>query len=98
MQPQPRRAVHGALSPRQRHVWAGPIDEIIAERPLFELYDLRADPFERVNLFDHPAAQVMRADLARRLRNWMTETRNPLLDGPIASPYYRDSLQRLFQL
>ncbi|MCB0045807.1 MAG: sulfatase [Caldilineaceae bacterium] len=74
------------------------IDEIIAERPPFELYDLRADPFERVNLFDRPEAQAVRADLIRRLRNWMTETRDPLLDGPIASPYYSDSRQRLFQL
>ncbi len=43
-----------------------------------ELYDLWADPYERVNVIDDAAYAPLGADLRRRLRDWMVETNDPL--------------------
>ena len=58
------------------------------ERPIpFEqLYDLALDPNEAANLIDDPAYAGVRQDLTERLDRWMHDTRDPLLDGPIAPP------------
>ena len=58
------------------------------ERPIpFEqLYDLALDPNEAANLIDDPAYAGVRQDLTARLDRWMHDTRDPLLDGPIAPP------------
>ncbi|KKL28721.1 hypothetical protein LCGC14_2372320, partial [marine sediment metagenome] len=42
-------------------------------RPYGELYDLAADPWERVNLWDDPSAAGARAELTRRLADRMIE-------------------------
>jgi arylsulfatase A-like enzyme len=64
-------------------------------RPPVELYDLQADPWEQRNLADVPEMRAIQADLRERLLVWMEETDDPLLRGPIASPYYADALGRL---
>ena len=56
------------------------------------LYDLAADPYERHNLATDPQHQDVRADLARRLHDELTRTGDPLLDGPVASPFYHASV------
>lgn len=63
------------------------IDEIVRERPPLELYDLAADPGERDNRIADPALAAVAADLKRALVEWMRATDDPLLHGPVASPY-----------
>lgn len=56
------------------------------ERPAEELYDLTADPYEMDNLAGSPELTGIRAELSRRLSEWMAETGDPLLHGPVAAP------------
>jgi N-sulfoglucosamine sulfohydrolase len=64
-------------------------------RPPLELYDLVDDPWEQRNLADDPALAAVQADLRRRLLGWMKETDDPVLHGPVASPYYAAALASL---
>ncbi|NLX69302.1 MAG: sulfatase [Clostridiales bacterium] len=53
-----------------------------------ELYDLWEDPHETKNLADDPAYEHIRLQLKSKLARWMKETEDPLLNGPIPSPYH----------
>ena len=46
----------------------------------FELYDMKADPRERVNLYGQPAAEPMRAELARKLDAFFARYADPQYD------------------
>ncbi len=54
-----------------------------------ELYDLQEDPVEARNLSLDPGFQDLRVEMKRKLAAWMAATDDPLLDGPIPSPYHR---------
>jgi hypothetical protein len=71
------------------------IDRLTVERPPLELYDLQADPLEMHNLIDAPEVAPVVNDLRPRLLAWMQATGDPLLDGPVASPYNRRALETL---
>ncbi len=67
------------------------------ERPVLELYDLSADPHELNDLGKNSRYDDVRRDLDARLLRWLQEVDDPILRGPIVSPYYRmasEDLQR----
>ena len=53
-----------------------------------ELYDLEKDPVESRNVINEPEYQELRGRLKKHLADWMAATDDPILDGPIASPYH----------
>ena len=71
------------------------IDDYMQPRPRYELYDLKDDPWEQNNLAEDAGMQPVRDELHGRLADWMKETEDPLLDGPVASIYSREILGQL---
>lgn len=69
--------------------------EIVQERPPLELYDLALDPGEHHNLSGQPQLASVEAELRAALVSWMRETDDPLLTGPIGSPYREAALREL---
>ena len=53
--------------------------------PAEELYDLNSDPDELNNLADDPKFSELRDELRNRLQDFLEETRDPILDGPVAN-------------
>lgn len=54
-----------------------------------ELYDLEEDPLERDNLASTGHCAQRLDQMSAQLRRWMSDTKDPLLTGPIPSPRYR---------
>lgn len=48
-----------------------------------EFYDLKKDPMEQHNVIDDPAYQTIINQFRLKVANWMSETGDPLLTGPI---------------
>lgn len=71
------------------------IDQLVAERDYLELYDLEKDPNEKVNLAGRAETAEIERDLRKRLYAWMEQTHDPLLRGPISSPFYASALTLL---
>lgn len=64
-------------------VQAGWGDQIVPEE---QLYDLLLDPQEGRNVAEEPGHAGVLAELRERLEEWMRETDDPLLEGPVAPP------------
>ena len=62
---------------------------VMHERPFVELYDLIADPHEMTNLGQCPEHHSIRRELDMMLMNWCREVDDPILKGPIVSPYFQ---------
>lgn len=77
-----------------REVW----DRYLGGHPAEELYDLEADPGETVNLAGRPDCEELRQSLAAELARWMTDTNDPLLRGPVHSPYHQRQVDELLRL
>ncbi|MDZ7802266.1 MAG: sulfatase [Trueperaceae bacterium] len=71
------------------------VDEIAVERPPLELFDLQDDPLERRNVVDDPRYASVRAELTEALVGWMRRTGDPLLQGPVASPFHHAARRAL---
>ena len=54
--------------------------------PAEMLFDLYFDPHERNNLVDQNDYAEIKTELAAKLHNWMVETDDPLLSGPVPLP------------
>jgi N-sulfoglucosamine sulfohydrolase len=54
--------------------------------PEEQLYDLLLDPQEGRNVAQEPARAGVVAELRERLEDWMRDTEDPLLDGPVEPP------------
>jgi N-sulfoglucosamine sulfohydrolase len=80
---------------RESPIYPRMLPQLNGVRPPVELYDLLDDPWEQRNLAGHPEVASVQADLRRRLLRWMKETDDPLLHGPVASPYYSAALASL---
>lgn len=80
---------------RQSPIYPLLIPEFSGNRAEIELYDLQNDPFEQNNLAGQPAVAEIERDLGQRLYQWMQVTNDPILKGPVPSPYYYDVLDWL---
>ncbi len=61
-------------------------DEHLQPRPPVELYDLQADPHEQTNLAGAPEFEAVEKELAARLHQFMADTNDPRLRGPVPRP------------
>lgn len=84
----PADVMHSPIYPQM-------IDILTVERPPFELYDLADNPGETINRADEAAYATILDDLRQQLLAWMQETDDPLLRGPISSPYYDRAMHQL---
>ena len=82
------------FTPRRRHEL--PIDVAnVVQRircPTVELFDLMRDPYEFADVSADPAYAAVRADLSARLWSWLEEVDDPILRGPVPTPYYREAI------
>ncbi len=63
------------------------------KRPVAQLFDLQQDPHERNNLAQNAKYAEIAKDLSNRLWKWMEEVDDPVLKGPIVTPYYLEAMQ-----
>ncbi|MFO8006802.1 MAG: sulfatase [Candidatus Brocadiia bacterium] len=62
------------------------------KRAHVELYDLENDPLETQNVADSPDYADLRQELDGLLWNWLERVDDPILRGPVATPYYRAAI------
>jgi arylsulfatase A-like enzyme len=88
---------------RKSPEWSAQFDKFYGRRPMFELYDLKADPHEMNNVAESPAYATVRKEMTDRLFTILRETGDPrmLEDGkyfetpPLAGPLPKQEQKRL---
>ena len=55
-------------------------DQLVSEE---RLYDLVFDPNETNNLTENAASQATLTDMRNRLNQWLEQTEDPILNGPM---------------
>lgn len=68
-------------------------EKTIGTRPFFELYNIENDPSELENLGDKKENTDIVMNLSKELMKWMESVDDPLLKGPISTPYYQKSME-----
>jgi len=63
------------------------------QRPVVQLFDLKDDPHERKDLAALPEHADLVEDLSNRLWHWMEQVGDPILKGPLVTPYYRQAIR-----
>lgn len=63
------------------------------QRPVVQLFDLKNDPYERKDLAALPEYADLVEDLSNRLWRWMEQVGDPILKGPLVTPYYKQAIQ-----
>jgi arylsulfatase A-like enzyme len=62
-------------------------------RPYVQLFDLHNDPIEYDNLSDRQEYAPLVKELSDRLWEWMEDVGDPLLSGPLRTPYYEGTMR-----
>lgn len=65
----------------------------MGRRPVVQLFDLKQDPHERNDLATSQEHANIVRDLSDRLWRWMEEVGDPILDGPLVTPYYKQAME-----
>ncbi|MHC4535732.1 MAG: sulfatase family protein [Planctomycetota bacterium] len=65
----------------------------MGKRPVVHLFDLKKDPHERNDLAGSPEYANIVRDLSNRLWQWMEEVGDPILKGPLVTPYYEEAME-----
>ena len=61
-------------------------------RPYVQLFDIENDPYELNDIGAVPENSVIVDDLSKRLLSWMENVNDPLLEGPVRTPYYDQAI------
>ena len=72
-------------------------EKTVATRPFYELFDLEQDPWELNDLGGKGEYRETVEELSEELVKWMQSVDDPLLSGPLATPYYTRSLKDLME-
>jgi arylsulfatase A-like enzyme len=65
----------------------------MGKRPVVQLFDLKKDPRERNDLAGSPEYANVIRDLSNRLWRWMEDVGDPILKGPLVTPYYKEAIE-----
>ena len=84
-------AIDSKLSPAHAVI----ADEITIPNEFVELYDLEKDPLELHDVSRDPDYEDVLRSLLRRLYEFLRDTNDPILNGPIPSPHYYQALRIL---
>jgi len=64
-------------------------------RPFSQLFDIRKDPYELNDIGSNKENKAIVSALSRRLLAWMKQVKDPLLEGPLRTPYYDKAMTDL---
>ena len=57
-------------------------------RPFVQLFDIKKDPYELIDIGSENENAAVVAELSKSLLAWMKSVNDPLLEGPLRTPYY----------
>ena len=70
-------------------------EETTGTRPFYELFDIESDPWELEDLGGKNEYHGIMQKLSKELIGWMKYVNDPLLKGPLETPYYERSIEKL---
>ena len=64
-------------------------------RPFAQLYDIKKDPYELNDIGSKPEYASLVKEMSKNLLDWMGQVNDPLLKGPLRTPYYDKAIKDL---